>query len=381
MVCDIVPGQAGGSYISTIRFATLLRQKGHHVIIIAAKDSKQKAVTSYKDIPIYQYFSLPTPGSHRYYFQSFPRKHDLCKIFKDEEIEIVHIMFPSYSCFVAKQAAKELELPLVAHIHTQPENIFIFLPFFLKTKIVYTLILRYLVWFVRGARQIICPSELGKNIYQKLDPSLPISVISNGINLLEFHQTDIRPFIKKYNLPESQKHILFVGRFTEEKDTETLLRAMPEILRNDFSVHLDLIGTGPLEEKLKTLSQTLGIRDAVSFLGKVSDEDLLAAYNLCTLFVLPSKVELEGMVVLEAMACGKPILIANSETSASKYFVHNNGLLFEPGNHHDLAIKALKILGDNRLRIEMEKEGLLNVQNYDIHKSIGKLEEIYYSVL
>ena len=134
-------------------------------------------------------------------------------------------------------------------------------------------------------------------------------------------------------------------------------------------------------ESLRALATTLGVSDHVTFLGKVSDEDLLSAFNACALFTLPSILELEGMVVLEAMACGKPILIANAEMSASKYFVRENGLLFEPGNAQDLAIQALKILNDDALRTRMGENSLRDAQGYDIHESVRKLEEVYYSVV
>ncbi|MFZ2049068.1 MAG: glycosyltransferase [Minisyncoccia bacterium] len=372
IVCDLVPGQAGGSYISSVRFAELLTKKGHHVILVGAQDSKQKPVSEYKGIPMYQFFSIPVPGSNRFYFQSFPSKKALKKLFIKEKIEIVHTMFPSYSCFMAKRAAKELKIPVVAHIHTQPENILIFFPKFLQTNFINNIILRYLVWFVRGAKQIICPSELGKKIYNDYDPSLPIKVISNGINMSHFY---------KQNTPTTKKEILFIGRFTAEKDPRTVINAMFEILKSDPEARLNLIGTGPLEKEMQTLVKNKKAENNIRFLGKVSEKDLLKAYNNCSLFILPSKVELEGMVVLEAMACGKPIIIANSETSASKYFVQNNGFLFEPDDYKDLAEKALRILNNDSLREQMGETSFRNALEYDINKSVNKLEEVYYSVL
>lgn len=372
MICDLVPGQAGGSYISAVRFAGLLTKKGHHVILVGAKDSRQEPLNEYKGIPMYQFFSIPVPGSNRFYFQSFPSKNTLKKLFVKEKIEIVHTMFPSYSCLMAKRAAKELNLPVVAHIHTQPENILIFLPKFLQTNFINNLILRYLVWFVRGAKQIICPSEMGKKIYNDFDSTLPIKVISNGINMEHFYTQ---------NTPINSKEILFIGRFTAEKDPETLIKAMFEILKSVSNARLNLIGTGPLEKEMKTLVKLNKAENNINFLGKVSEEDLLKNYNSCSLFVLPSRVELEGMVVLEAMACGKPIIIANSETSASKYFVNNNGFLFEPNDYKDLRDKVLKILNDDSLRQQMGETSLKNAKEYDINKSADKLEEVYYSVL
>jgi glycosyltransferase involved in cell wall biosynthesis len=91
--------------------------------------------------------------------------------------------------------------------------------------------------------------------------------------------------------------------------------------------------------------------------------------------------ELEGMVVLEAMACGKPIIIANSKESASRFFVDENGLLFEPKNPADLSEKILTLLNDKILREKMGQKSLEMSKHYDINKSVLKLEELYYSLL
>jgi glycosyltransferase involved in cell wall biosynthesis/GT2 family glycosyltransferase len=381
MICDMVPGQAGGSYASTTRFAELLINRGHQVLIIAARDSRQPITNKYGNIPIYQFFSIPIPGSNRYYFHSFPKARELEKIFSENKIDIVHIMFPTYSCYIARKVAERLHIPVIAHFHTQPENVSIFLPSFLRLPFIHNLITSYLVWFIKMAKITVSPSQLGKEIIKESNPSLLVTVISNGIDLSKFQKKMTDPFFEKYNLSKSDKHILCVARFTKEKDIETLVRAMRFILEKASGMHLEIIGTGPLEKHLKQLCFELGIVGHVSFLGKISEEDLIMAYNACDLFVLPSHVELEGMVVLEAMACRNPILIADSKTSASKYFVRNNGLTFKTGNSRDLADKALKILMDDDLREKMSNESHKDAQEYDINKSVDKLEKTYESVL
>jgi hypothetical protein len=87
------------------------------------------------------------------------------------------------------------------------------------------------------------------------------------------------------------------------------------------------------------------------------------------------------MVVLEAMACGKPILIANSKESASVDFVQGNGFLFKSGDSVDLSKKISKLLEDDILRKKMGKKSLELSRNYDINRSVDKLEKTYYSLL
>ena len=381
MVCDIVPGQTGGSYISTVRFAKLLTERGHHVILVGSRDRREPPVTTYEGLPMFQFFALPTPGSGRTYFQSFPTKRALKKLFIAERIDLVHIMFPSYSCAVAKRVARTLDLPIVAHVHTQPENLYNFLPHILRRRFVFNAVLNYLVRFVKNADRVIFPSELGRDVYQAVAPQIRAEVVSNGVDLTHFHEVNTDDFLKRYALDPDQTYLLFVGRLMEDKDVATLIRAMKALRQTTPRAHILLVGTGPLAQSLRQLAQIEGVSEHVSFLGRISDEDRLAVYSACSLFVLPSHVELEGMVVLEAMACGKPILIANASTSASRFFVDGNGALFAPGDADDLAQKAHHILDDAGVYQAMSKKSRSNAERFDIHESAKRLESIYESVV
>ena len=132
---------------------------------------------------------------------------------------------------------------------------------------------------------------------------------------------------------------------------------------------------------METLAHELGVSEYITFLGLVSEEDKIHAYNASDIFVLPSLAELEGMVVLEAMACGKSILIADSPMSASRYFVDGNGFLFAHKNPEHLAEQALQLILDENLRKTMGKKSLENSKNFDIMKSVEQLEDVYYFAL
>lgn len=166
-----------------------------------------------------------------------------------------------------------------------------------------------------------------------------------------------------------------------EKSVDTLIKAVPLIIKKEPNIQVLIVGFGHLEDKLKKLAVDLGVSEQVIFCGKVSDEDLILAYNAGDIFVLPSLAELEGMVVLEAMACGKPLLIADSSGSASPYLVSDNGFLFKPEDARDLAEKAVKMLADDKLRAVMAKNSFNKSREYDIEKSVFKLEKLYYSLL
>jgi glycosyltransferase involved in cell wall biosynthesis len=156
---------------------------------------------------------------------------------------------------------------------------------------------------------------------------------------------------------------------------------MPLIVNKFPNTHLMIVGGGYLRPKLEKLAADLKVEKFVTFLGLVSEEDKVLAFNACDIFILPSLAELEGMVVLEAMACGKPIVIGDAKMSASRFFVNENGFLFESKNPIDLAEKISKLVEDKELREKMGQKSLVDSKEYDINKSVEKLEQIYYGVL
>ena len=172
-----------------------------------------------------------------------------------------------------------------------------------------------------------------------------------------------------------------MGRLHPEKSIETLIKAIPHIVKIYPNIHVMIVGGGYLRNKLEELSQNLGVKEYTTFLGVVSEEDKIHAYNASDIFILPSLAELEGIVVLEAMACGKPIIVSDAEMSASRFFVDGNGFLFKTLNHEHLAEQALKLISDADLRKKMGEISSEKIKDYDIHKSVSLLEEVYYQAL
>jgi glycosyltransferase involved in cell wall biosynthesis len=380
ILLDPVYHQVGGSFVSTLRFAELLEKRGHKIIFIAAKYPGRPAIDHYKKIKIYRFSSVLVPKTEGQFYISFPTKKKLKIIFKKEKIDILHIMIPTPAVMPSIKAAQELGIKIVAHSHTQPENLFLHLPKAIPNQRINKLFYKYLIWIYRKAEITICPSKFAKRLLKEQDPKLKTMVLSNGVDLSKFKKVNYQKFIEKYHLSDKHLRILFVGRLHPEKSVDTLIKAMPFILKEFKNVHLDIVGKGHLSDNFQELIKRLKIENHVKLFGKLSDEELQMAYNASDIFVLPSLAELEGMVVLEAMACGKPIIIANSENSASTYFVEGNGFLFKPKDSKDLAKKLLIILKDEELRDKMSKQSYKNSREYDINRSVSILENIYYSI-
>ncbi len=376
MVCDPIGNNKSGVVVSTMRFSKLLKERGHHVIFIGAKSKEHRDHSYHDGVKAYRYRSLPVPRSGGWNL-AFPTVKELKKVFQEENIEVVHIILPMSGAIAAIKAAKALGIKIVAHSHSQPENLFMDMP-----KLIQPLLGRlwnkYLTWIYGKSDILIYPTEMAHSLLEKLNnKNHPSAVISNGINLKEFRPMPIGNFCERFNIPENTVKLLFVGRLFPEKSIDTLIKAIPFIVKKHPDTHVMIVGGGHQRAKLENLVQSLNIGRYVTFLGLVGEEDKILAYNASDIFVLPSLAELEGMVVLEAMACGKPIIIADAPMSASRYFVDGNGFLFKTKDHEDLAHQALKLITDAELRKKLGEASLEKSKNYDIERSVDLLEKVY----
>lgn len=155
---------------------------------------------------------------------------------------------------------------------------------------------------------------------------------------------------------EKTFQILAVGYLIERKGFEYLIKAMKNILKEHDTVQLTIVGSGPLEKKLKELIKELKLQDNVKIMKNVSDNELLHLYNSSDLFVLPSIVDSQGnteglgVVLLEAMACGLPVI--GSDIGGIPDIIQNNetGLLVPEKDISGLSRAVLNLIENENLR-------------------------------
>ena len=182
MVCDPIGSNKSGVVVSSLRFGKLLQERGHHVIFIAAKSKEHRGHSQHGDIKAYRFRSLPVPRSNGWNL-AFPTVGELKKVFQAEKIDVVHLLLPMSGAIVAIRAAKALNIKMVAHSHSQPENLFMDMPRLFQ-PILSNLWNKYLAWVYSKAELIIYPTEFGRRILHHLtEKDKNFAVVSNGVNL------------------------------------------------------------------------------------------------------------------------------------------------------------------------------------------------------
>ncbi|MDZ8094255.1 MAG: glycosyltransferase family 4 protein [Nostoc sp. DedQUE05] len=153
--------------------------------------------------------------------------------------------------------------------------------------------------------------------------------------------------LKRYNLTDEQPVILTVtrlGSMAKYKGYDQILHALVKVRSHLPNVHFILAGKGDDILRIKALVTNLNLQDCVTIAGFVPEQELCDHYNLCDVFALPSKGEGFGIVFLEALACGKPVLAGNQDGSIDPLAEGKLGCLVDPDNVEEIADNLIQIL-------------------------------------
>jgi glycosyltransferase involved in cell wall biosynthesis len=236
--------------------------------------------------------------------------------------------------------------------------------------------------FLRAADAVIAASECTKRDAIRFYgiPEEKITVIYEGVNP-RFRPADpeaIAAVRARYSLPE--RFILYVGTIEPRKNLTALLEAYAIIQARNTQHAILFVGKrGWLYEGFFRRLRELGLEDRVIFTGYVPDEDLPAIYSAADLFVFPSLYEGFGLPVLEAMACGTPVVCSN--TSSLPEVAGDAAILVDPTDVRALAAAMERALTDEHLRAEIRARGLGRAGHFTWEKAARGTLEVYLRVM
>jgi glycosyltransferase involved in cell wall biosynthesis len=205
-------------------------------------------------------------------------------------------------------------------------------------------------------------------------PEEKIAYIHDGVD------TD---FFKPLNAINKEDNlILFVGNLVKEKGVDLLLLAFKKCKQKIKNLRLLIVGEGYMRNYLERMIKTLNLANDVKLAGRLPHDVLRVIYNKATITVLPSKRESLGLVLLESMACGTPVIAMINE-GAMEIISHGyDGLLVKQGDVTALSEAICRLVSDSSLRKEMGKRAREKVvRNFSIMEFARKLKELYKSLI
>lgn len=223
----------------------------------------------------------------------------------------------------------------------------------------------------------ISKSEYESALKYKIAPKRKVCIIENGIDFTKFKNNDKNreETRKKYNIKEDEILIGVVGRLSEQKDPMTMIKAFELVNKEKNNTKLIYVGSGELEEEVKQYAKEKNILDRVIITGWVNNvEQYIPAFDIA---VLPSKWEGFGLVLVEYMACDKPIVASNIGGIADIIKDKENGLLCNPDNDKEISKKILYMINNEKLIKEISNKNIEYRKKYDIGYLIKKHEKLF----
>jgi glycogen synthase len=286
--------------------------------------------------------------------------------------QLIHVQCVSTNGYTARNVARKLNLPLVVSLQGEltmdADQVY-------QRSSVLPSLLRELF---RDADAITACSRqtLDEAIsFTGIDPGTRGHVVYNGVDLNEF--THVVP------VKRERPFVLGIGRHVPQKGFDVLLRAFAQLRRSDALANHQLVlaGDGAQHEELRALAHHLDLDDDVDFVGRCDRAATAALFAGCALFVLPSRHEPMGIVNLEAMAAGRPVLATAVGGVPELVVERETGVLVRPDDHAQLAHELGQLLAAPDVRARMGRAGFERVQQFSWPSIADQYADIYTSVL
>jgi 1,2-diacylglycerol 3-alpha-glucosyltransferase len=271
-------------------------------------------------------------------------------------IDLVHIHTPFIAHYAAARFAREHGLPVVATYHTFFEDYLHHYVPILPRRIGRALARRFTLSQCRDVAALISPSAPMRDALLEYGVTTPIEVLPTGLPAESFIRGDGARFRNRFNLPAEQPLLLYVGRVAYEKNIDFLLRMFVQLRARNPDALFVIAGEGPARESLTRLARELGVADAVRFIGYLDRRtDLPDCYAAGDAFVFASRTETQGLVLLEAMAQGTPV-VSTAELGTRSILTPDCGAFVVPEEEEVFAAavaQALELPADAAQRAQV----------------------------
>jgi glycogen(starch) synthase len=372
----------GGVTRWVYELATHLTQLGHEVHIMGYGDYVRPISIVWRGL---QYHGVPK----RYFGDNLllgkSLSNHIVKLHKHYKYDLIH--GHGHHTFPAILTRKSLNVPVLTTIHAVEIDEFLtchkeiqtiyglkfFGPRRLSNALTHTtnaFIREYFTYKYSDALITVSQHSLRK-LQELYHPNVKTYVVYGGIS-----SSEARKPLKEHS---SKRKLLFVGRIDPRKGLHYLIKALP-LIPKDVEVTIagaHSLSGGRYEDYLQNMIAKLNVQRRVKFLGSVSEEEKWKLYGISDVFVLPSVHEALGLVILEAMSVGLPVVASNLGGIPEVVKHGDNGLLFEPRNWKDLAEKITLLLNDDEMRERMGKNAKRSVHGMTWTKTAREYTRIY----
>lgn len=291
--------------------------------------------------------------------------------------DVVHVHTPFVAHYAGLRVARRAGIPLVVTYHTYfEEYLHHYVPFVPRSAI------RWLARHVsasqcNGVDAVAVPSRAMREKLEEYGVRRPMHVLPTGIPVERFAGGDGAAFRRRFGIGPRRPLGLFVGRAAFEKNIEFLLRVTGQLRSRMPDFLLVVAGEGPARAQLQAAAARMGLADNTAFVGYMDrDSGLRDCYAAADVFLFASRTETQGLVLLEAMAAGVPV-VALAEMGTRDIVLPERGARVARHDVEDFASRTLRVLEDGALRRAMAVEAREFVAEWSDRRMAARLAALY----
>jgi len=394
MFSDAYWPRVNGVTVSVDSYSRSLAKEGHEVLIICSSYPEGlNAPFSFfdnpgdKDMPkIVRVPSLPAFITKEDRIAKFSKWHWVFKQVDKFNPDIIHINTEFVIAEIGFLYARAHNLPVIYTFHTMWEdygpNYFPMFPSF----VVKFIIRGILKTILSRSYRVIVPTPQIEDVVRKYNQWTQTYLLPTGIEVELFEHDKEESEIFRDELEnlhprlKGKRILLFAGRIAKEKNLSFLINILPSILAKCGDVCLVFAGSGPDVEYYKKEVQKAGLEDKCVFLGYLKRKDLSLVYTLAEVFLFPSMTDTQGLVTLEAMLSGTPV-VAIGALGTLMVMGGDNGGFMVKNDSGEFTRRVLDLLGDPELRAAKSSEAKTHARAWSIGELTKKLITIYEATI
>ncbi len=377
MVSDVYFPRVNGVSTSIMTLRRELKELGHEVTLIVPAYGMNETAES-DIIRIGGRKVLMDPEDRLMSYRELKR---LPELLAGRSFDLLHIHTPFQAHYTGVRLARHLGIPCVETYHTFfEEYLYHYIPFLPKS------LMRYVARYFsrRQCTQIdglILPSIAMEEALQRYGVDTFRKIIPTGIELSDFDYCDRHSFRHKHNIALDRPVIVYVGRVAFEKNIEFLLIMLSQLRHNLPDILMIIAGEGPAESRLKRMVEGLDLSANVMFVGYLERaSELPACYNAGDAFVFASRTETQGLVLLEAMALGVPV-VSTAVMGTRDILAAGKGCRIAPDNPVDFAATLYEVLTDADLRARLSSEAKQHALEWSAPRMASQISGFYRQVM
>ncbi|MEM3852479.1 MAG: glycosyltransferase [Methanomassiliicoccales archaeon] len=352
-----------------------LERIGHEVYIFAPEPTQGEKTEDMTRGGTYFFHSFGFKHYPQYRSSILPSNGN--RILRRLGVDIVHTHGIIFMGMKGLSAARRFDVPLMSTYHTMfHEAADYYNPLPLAGHLIVSLLIRYMRFYLNRVDAVVVPTKPILEELVKIAPRMRhAAVIPTGLDTQRFQPVkDNRSVREEYRIGDAPL-LLYLGRVAYEKNIDAIIKALP--LVSDKSAKLLIAGDGPARQDLERMVRDMHLQDRVIFSGFVPEERLIDFYSAADVFVSASPFETQGLSILEAMACGRPVASLNYRAVKDYIIDGYNGFLFAA---HERSIAATI---DRALHCEphIVRNARKTAEGYSKEKMASQLSELYCKMI